>query len=308
MRNEFLELFHTDIPLSTIAKKYKIDERKIREMWIEKYGKEAVRNRKIVSVNSIKNKGKLLKKLYTFVEKGYSIPKICSIVNIKSSTAYKYICLDSNIRKKLIKNGKMARKNKISPHALSSKIKKDVMEYFHTDLTPLEVSKIIGISANSVRNIFKTHKDYNERVKRMKKKGIKRTMVSLERAGKLGSQPERKFFDLIRKHIILKVIHHDFSVLPPYEIDITIPDIKVAICWDGIGHYKPIFGKAVFNKVKNSDRIKRRAFKRMGWKVFIIKDLENSVSDVFLNKQLNRFFRFMKKLNMEEHICEQSIC
>jgi len=118
-----------------------------------------------------------------------------------------------------------------------------------------------NVCVSTVCNIFinKYGKDaHMARVKRLKDIRIKRIFKALEKAGKLGSKPEREFYKKINSKLNINVKHHDYDLIPPFEIDITIPKYKIAIFWDGIGHYKPIFGENIFKQVVYRDKFKRK--------------------------------------------------
>jgi len=61
-----------------------------------------------------------------------------------------------------------------------------------------------------------------------------------------------------------------------FSVDITIPEHKIAIEWDGAWHRKPIFGEDHLIKVQNNDKAKDFILKQRGWTVFrVIDDIKN---------------------------------
>lgn len=69
------------------------------------------------------------------------------------------------------------------------------------------------------------------------------------------------------------------SVFPNYIIqdgwdaDIVMPDIKLAIAWNGPWHYKEIVGLThSLKQVQNRDRIKQKLFEQLGWTFVIFED------------------------------------
>lgn len=308
LNREIIDLYYSSIPLKDIAKKYDIDERCIRKEWKKVFGKL---DRKIISSHSVYNKKILLDNVYNLVLDGYNGIEISNILNIPHTTILKYINLDNDIYNKLIKNTSKTRSNKMKKmrekDRLKDELKDKVITYFNTNLFPNDISKKFNISPGSVRNIFielKGIEEYKKRCKRLFPEQVLRNMKGLEKAGKLGSKPENRFYNELKKRLNVKVIHHDYSIISPYEIDITIPELKIAICWDGIGHFKPIFGEKNFNKVKNRDKYKRRKFKRIGWFVFVVIDLEDFCRDEFFLKQHLRFDKFLKKIGYNNIILE----
>jgi AraC-like DNA-binding protein len=178
-----------------------------------------------------------------------------------------------------------------APHALSAETIGKVAALADSELTVKEIAETTGISPSSVHGIFKNSlpcAQYERRQRRMRMLRQKRSLQGLEKAGRLGSASERAFHRLLSLMLRAKVRHHDVDLLPPYEIDITIPAARIAVLWDGIGHFKPIFGQAMFEKVRFRDAWKRRALARMGWKVFAVKDMNSRMRAVFLEKQAQR--------------------
>jgi len=108
-------------------------------------------------------------------------------------------------------------------------------------------------------------KAYEGRLAMMLKLQKERAGKSLKKAKFLGSKNERLCYSLLKESIEYNVKHHDYSVVPRLEIDITIPDLKIAICWDGIGHRKPVFGKKPYNKVVKNDKIRKLILDRKKW-------------------------------------------
>ncbi len=63
------------------------------------------------------------------------------------------------------------------------------------------------------------------------------------------SKCETMLFDLLRNRFPnLSMNYSDKTLIPGYEIDITFPEIPLGIEWNGIVHYKPIYGKAKLSK------------------------------------------------------------
>ena len=58
-----------------------------------------------------------------------------------------------------------------------------------------------------------------------------------------------------------------------WDADVIIEDIKVAILWNGIWHYKKIKSNHSTDQVRNRDKIKIKEIKKCGYTPYVIKDL-----------------------------------
>lgn len=305
-KNEkILHEFYSTKPLSLLQEEYKLDPRTIKLHWERHYGKEKVENRKYVASTSVYHKEDL-HNVFKLVKEGFSLSEISEKTGIKKRTVQKYISLDDNIRNKHSRNAKrkISETMKKMRNGITEETKKEVLKYFDTDLLMVEIAKKFSLCPSSIINIFKEYspEKHKERVKRLKPKVILKSMKGLEKSGKLGSKREINFYNQLKKRINAKIKHHDYEIIKPYEIDITIPELKIAICWDGIGHFKPIFGEDNFKKVKERDKYKRRYFKEIGWFVFVINDIIVNFKDNDYKKIHDRFDKFLIKIGYGDYI------
>lgn len=65
---------------------------------------------------------------------------------------------------------------------------------------------------------------------------------------------------------------NDRQVVPPYEVDIHIPSLRVAIEWNGIGHYAPVFGALEFERCTRADVVKAALLLEKGYTLFVVRD------------------------------------
>jgi len=66
---------------------------------------------------------------------------------------------------------------------------------------------------------------------------------------------------------------HNKIIIDGWDADIVLPDLKIAIMWNGPWHYKDMGIKNhSLNQVINRDNIKINLFKDNGWKVYIFED------------------------------------
>lgn len=66
------------------------------------------------------------------------------------------------------------------------------------------------------------------------------------------------------------VVGDNRDLIPGYQIDITIPDLKLAVEYWGPWHFRP--GISDFENTKRRDESKRRKLEQMGWTLVIIGD------------------------------------
>ena len=85
------------------------------------------------------------------------------------------------------------------------------------------------------------------------------------------SKNEVLFGELCQLHF--KNVSFNKPIFNGWDADIIIDDIKVAILWNGIWHYKKITKKHSVEQVQNRDNIKIKEIKKMGYYPYIIKDM-----------------------------------
>ncbi len=67
-------------------------------------------------------------------------------------------------------------------------------------------------------------------------------------------------------------------MLDGYEIDIAISDLNLGIEWNGIVHFKPIYGQDKLNKIQQRDREKLTIAENKGISLIVISDLVSTES------------------------------
>ena len=91
------------------------------------------------------------------------------------------------------------------------------------------------------------------------------------------SKCEQMLLELIQENFpLLRVIPNDKTMLDGYEADIAIPNLNIAIEWNGIVHFKPIYGAVTFDKVLKNDLIKQSIAERKGIELIIVADLSST--------------------------------
>jgi hypothetical protein len=88
------------------------------------------------------------------------------------------------------------------------------------------------------------------------------------------SKCEKMLFDLLlEKYPDLGLIPNGKSMLDGLECDIEIQSLKLAIEWNGIVHYKPIYGEEKLQKIQSIDEKKQNLAQEKGIRLIVIPDL-----------------------------------
>lgn len=88
-------------------------------------------------------------------------------------------------------------------------------------------------------------------------------------------------------------VDHNISIFNGWDADIIIHDIKFAILWNGIWHYKKITKKHSLLQVQNRDKIKLKEIINHGYTPYVIKDMGKvSTQKVFM--EFNKFIEYLK--------------
>lgn len=85
------------------------------------------------------------------------------------------------------------------------------------------------------------------------------------------SQHEKLLYELLVKEFsILTIVHNDRTVFEGLEIDIWIPELKLAIEWNGPVHYKPIYGEQKLLQTQNKDTKKQILAQKLDIRLIVI--------------------------------------
>lgn len=100
------------------------------------------------------------------------------------------------------------------------------------------------------------------------------------------SKIEAKFYDLLVKEFPkLNILSNDKIMLDGYEVDISIPKLQLAIEWNGIVHFKPIYGQTKLNRIQGRDAEKLKIASNKNINLIIITDLVSN--DKMLKQAFN---------------------
>ncbi len=88
------------------------------------------------------------------------------------------------------------------------------------------------------------------------------------------SKIETKFYNLLVKEFPnLNILHSDKTMLDGYEADVAIPSLKLAIEWNGIVHFKPIYSQTKLDKIQTIDAKKLKIASDKDINLIVIPDL-----------------------------------
>ena len=115
------------------------------------------------------------------------------------------------------------------------------------------------------------------------------------------SKIEALFFEKIKK--IFKDAESNKILVNGWDTDVFLPSEKIAIFWNGACHYYPIYGQKSLNQTQNRDRIKKSLFEDAGYKVYVIKDIDEVYPNEILKDidkrtdfQLNIFLEYLNMI------------
>ena len=105
------------------------------------------------------------------------------------------------------------------------------------------------------------------------------------------SKIEKNFYDLLVKEFpTLKILPNDKTMLDGFEIDVAIPELELGIEWNGIVHFKPIYGENKLKIIQNRDNLKRKIASKKDINLIVISDLVSN------DKILQKAFKDVKNI------------
>lgn len=102
---------------------------------------------------------------------------------------------------------------------------------------------------------------------RAAKRGGRKSVLSQQRR----SKNEIYFYNLC-KNKFSNVLHNE-QIFNGWDADVILPDLKIAILWNGPWHYKKITQKHSLAQVQNRDKLKIKEIEKCGYLPYIIKDM-----------------------------------
>jgi len=88
------------------------------------------------------------------------------------------------------------------------------------------------------------------------------------------SKIEAKFYNMLEQEFpSLDLSANDKTMLDGYEVDVAIPELQLAIEWNGIVHFKPIYGQTKLDKIQGRDAEKLKIASNKNINLIVISDL-----------------------------------
>lgn len=114
------------------------------------------------------------------------------------------------------------------------------------------------------------------------------------------SRNEIEFCSLCEEKFGTAAVLHNIPYFNGWDADVIIPELKIAILWNGAWHYKQIYDKSSLIQIKNRDNIKISEIKKAGFIPYVIKDLGKANSE-FVKNQFNIFCKWIDDLSESVH-------
>lgn len=110
------------------------------------------------------------------------------------------------------------------------------------------------------------------------------------------SKIEIKLFEQLEKRFpTIKFIPNDKEMLNGLEVDIAAPSLKLAIEWNGIVHFKPIYGQKKLDRIKFIDQQKLLIAQQKDINLIVIPDLVSNKT--VLDKAFKQICLIINNLN-----------
>lgn len=264
----------------------------------EKYGKrrsaeikqQLADGRRIIHPNFINSGPKTyglpqeeVDKIMNMYDSEYNLVEVSDILNRKSETILKYW------RQKYGKKA-VSKRNNDKRLILNERQIEIFKKRLNEGKNQKELGKEFNISSGTARTYIKRLLTKEERKKWRElaiKNALLKSLTITGQKGKTGSLAENYCYELLNEALDYEVIHHDVDTLPPFEIDITIPELKIAVSWDGPFHRRAVFGEKRLQNTINRDKRKRSGLLKKGWSVIIVED-DNAFNEEFVKSSVSK--------------------
>lgn len=109
----------------------------------------------------------------------------------------------------------------------------------------------------------------------------RKVACSRQCASRIGSSQTETLLGTYIECLGCTFIRNDRTILDGLEIDIVLPDHKIAIEVNGPTHYRPIYGKAKYDRTRSNDVKKKELLRRLGFTMLCVStDSPNPFSDI----------------------------
>lgn len=102
------------------------------------------------------------------------------------------------------------------------------------------------------------------------------------------SKNEIYFAELCAKQF--DTVYCNLPMFNGWDADIIIDNLKIAVLWNGIWHYKQVNKKHSLEQVQTRDAIKLAEIEKAGYKAYIIKDL-GKYNKTFVENEFKKFLK-----------------
>lgn len=102
------------------------------------------------------------------------------------------------------------------------------------------------------------------------------------------SRNEIEFYDLCKQHF--RDVAHNEQIFNGWDADVIIHDIRYAVLWNGVWHYKQIKRGQSLSQIQTRDEIKLSEIRKCGYTPYVIKDMGKHDKN-FVKEEFDRFLK-----------------
>lgn len=125
----------------------------------------------------------------------------------------------------------------------------------------------------------------------------KKSINAISNASRAGSKAEIKLMEGLISAGYQPLHHHRPLEKEKLEVDIIIPDKRIAIEIDGPSHYKPIWGDINFDRTRKADIEKNGILATNGFCMIRIKNLVNTVTQHMYKKTCASLIKVIEEIS-----------
>ena len=128
-----------------------------------------------------------------------------------------------------------------------------------------------------------------------KRKAIRKMHIASRESAGSGGKNENKVAELINDagYGVMQRTNQ-YTPRNQFEIDIAIPSRRVAVEWDGAGHFRPIYGDKALKRTKAKDRRKNAVLVKNGWVVIRCRDHSTAHSAAFCRRAVEKVIKLIE--------------
>jgi len=128
----------------------------------------------------------------------------------------------------------------------------------------------------------------------LKNNGLKGGLNSAQNQNRR-SKNEIEFCELCEEYFGKDNVLHNEPIFNGWDADIIIPELKIAIVWNGIWHYKQIYTKQSLKQIQNRDNLKIQKIKENEYIPYIIKDM-GKYNKKKVKEEFNKLLQFINEI------------